>query len=169
MSLNIDDTAVRPTRRALRLEGEAGASSKENDQKEYWFKELYKELRRIDAPALEELEHCVEERHLHLALAGRTRYITLKRYIKVLRSFFTWVVAVRGTRVYPEVGDLIEFIFSRYEEPCGPTVPPLTSDVGWASHRWWCICQGLCGGDFVERQTANKTGAPFSCSFHGSL
>ena len=125
MSLNIDDTAVRPTRRALRLEGEAGASSKENDQKEYWFKELYKELRRIDAPALEELEHCVEERHLHLALAGCTRYITLKRYIKVLRSFFTWVVA--------------QIIFSRYEERCGPTVPPLTSDVGGASVRDYVV------------------------------
>jgi hypothetical protein len=84
---------VRPSRRALRLEGEAGArAQKENDQKEFWSRELYKELRRIDAPALEELEHCVEERHIHLALAGRTRYNTLKRYIKVWRSFFQWVL-----------------------------------------------------------------------------
>ena len=142
MSSNIDDVAVRPTRRALRLEGEAGArAQKENDQKEYWSKELYKELRRIDAPALEELEHCVEERHIHLALAGRTRYNTLKRYIKVWRSFLQWVVAVRGAGVYPEVGDLIEFIFSRYEEPCGPTVPPLIVKAVTWMERTACIDQ----------------------------
>ena len=133
---------VRPSRRALRLEGEAGArAQRENDQKEFWSRELYKELRRIDAPALEELEHCVEERHIHLALAGRTRYNTLKRYIKVWRSFFQWVVAVKGTGVYPEVGDLIEFIFSRYEEPCGPTVPPLIVKAITWMERTACIDQ----------------------------
>ena len=60
-----------------------------------------------------------------MALAGRTRYNTLKQYIKVWRFFFQWVSSVRGAGVYPEVGDLVEYLFSRYEEPCGPTVPPL--------------------------------------------
>ena len=27
--------------------------------------------------------------------------------------------------MYPEVGDPVEYLFSRYEEPSGPTVPPL--------------------------------------------
>ena len=98
---------------------------KEAGQKEFWSRELYKELKRMGAPALEHLEHCVSDSHIHVALAGRTRYSTLKRYIKCWRSFQQWQTAVRGNAGSPEVGDLVEYIFCRYDEPCGPTVPPL--------------------------------------------
>ena len=34
--------------------------------------------------------------------------------------------------ITPEVGDLVEYIFSRYDEPCGPSVPPLiVKAVAW--------------------------------------
>ena len=59
----------------------------ESEQKEFWSRELFLELKKFGAPALEHLEHCVPDRHLHLALAGRTRYNTLKRYIKTWKSF----------------------------------------------------------------------------------
>eukprot|EP00435_Cladocopium_sp_Y103_P018752 s3632_g4.t1 len=109
----LDESTARPVRRAQRFEGESGErAQKEMEQKEYWSRELYRELRKIEAPALEHLEHCVEERHLHLALAGRTRYNTLKRYIKVWKSFFLWHSSVRGAGIYPEVGDLVEYIFA---------------------------------------------------------
>ena len=98
---------------------------REDDQKEAWSRELFKELKRLDAPALEHLEHCVDKKHVHLALAGRTRHNTLKRYVKVWRAFRQWLTAVRGDGGSPEVGDLIEYLFARYDEPCGPTVPPL--------------------------------------------
>ena len=60
-----------------------------------------------------------------LLLAGRTRHNTLKRYVKVWRAFRQWLTAARGDGGSPEVGDLIEYLFARYDEPCGPTVPPL--------------------------------------------
>ena len=94
----VENVSAHPSRRRLRMEGDEGArTQRENEQKEFWSQELYKELCKMDAPALEELEHCVERRHLHLALAGRTRYNTLKRYVKVWRSFMQWVASSKGS------------------------------------------------------------------------
>ena len=123
---DVEFSDVRASRRAARhAEPCEERFKKEAGQKEFWSRELYKELKRMNAPALEHLEHCVSDSHIHLALAGRTRYSTLKRYIKTWRSFQQWQAAVRGEAGSPEVGDLVEYIFCRYDEPCGPTVPPL--------------------------------------------
>ena len=117
---------TRPTRRRLYDVEEEGARAKrESDQKELWSRELYMELKKFNAPALEHLEHCVPDKHLHLALAGRTRYNTLKRYIKTWKSFMQWLTATKGVQDYPEPGDLVEYLFTRYDEPCGPTIPGL--------------------------------------------
>eukprot|EP00435_Cladocopium_sp_Y103_P068303 s951_g31.t1 len=122
----LTESADRPSRRRT-CQAEQGEerARKETEQKEFWSRELYKELRRMDAPALEHLEHCVDERHIHLALAGRTRYNTLKRYVKTWRCFLQWLSSARGDAASPEIGDLVEYIFTRFDEPCGPTVPPL--------------------------------------------
>eukprot|EP00435_Cladocopium_sp_Y103_P007225 s1212_g2.t1 len=129
-----------PVRRRDRLEGEAGARAQyENDQKDHWSRELYKELSKMEAPALEHLEHCVDPRHIHLALAGRTRYNTLKRYIKVWKTFLQWVSAVKGNGICPEIGDLVEYMFSRFDEPCGPTVPSLVVKAVTWMERTACI------------------------------
>ena len=122
----LDDCSTRPSRRrCIPIESAEERQKKELEQKETWSRELFKELKRIDAPALMHLEHCVDQKHLHLALAGRTRHNTLKRYIKTWRSFLQWLTAVRGSLASPEIGDLVEYLFTRYEEPCGATVPPL--------------------------------------------
>lgn len=116
----------RPTRRlALDAEAEGAREKRETEQKEIWSRELYLELKRLGAPSLEHLEHCVPDRHLHLALAGRTRYNTLKRYVKTWKGFIQWLTATKGYMGYPEPGDLVEYLFSRYDEPCGPTIPGL--------------------------------------------
>ena len=121
-----DVISSRPSRRRnFPTEDAEETQKKEQGQKETWSRELYKELKRLDAPALLHLEHCVDQKHLHLALAGRTRHNTLKRYIKTWRSFMQWLTAVRGMSASPEVGDLVEYLFTRFEEPCGATVPPL--------------------------------------------
>ena len=121
-----DVNSSRPSRRRnFPTENAEERQKKEQGQKETWSRELYKELKRLDAPALLHLEHCVDQKHLHLALAGRTRHNTLKRYIKTWRSFMQWLTAVRGMSASPEVGDLVEYLFTRFEEPCGATVPPL--------------------------------------------
>ena len=126
-SVDIDlELHTRPARRrALDGEEQGARAQRESEQKEFWSRELFLELKKFGAPALEHLEHCVPDRHLHLALAGRTRYNTLKRYIKTWKSFMQWMFATKGHQVYPEPGDLVEYLFTRYDEPCGPTIPGL--------------------------------------------
>eukprot|EP00435_Cladocopium_sp_Y103_P032375 s1714_g8.t1 len=116
----------RPSRRRAQDGGEEHARKLRDDQqKEMWSRELYLELKKIEAPALEHLEHCVNDRHLHMALAGRTRYNTLKRYVKTWMAFMQWLNAAKNVVEYPVPGDLVEYLFSRYAEPCGPTIPVL--------------------------------------------
>ena len=119
-------------RRALDGEEEDVRMKREAEQKEFWSRELFIELKKFEAPSLENLEHCVPDRHLHMALAGRTRYNTLKRYIKTWKGFMQWMVATKGYQDYPEPGDLVEYLFARYDEPCGPTIPGLiVKAVAW--------------------------------------
>jgi len=104
-SLDVLEVDVRSSRRAARhVEPCEERFKKEADQKELWSRELYKELKKMDAPALEHLEHCVSDSHIHLALAGRTRYNTLKRYIKTWRSFLQWLSAVRARTSFSRIG-----------------------------------------------------------------
>ena len=122
----VEGLQSRPSRRRPQTEEEQHARKhREAQQKEYWSRELYLELKKFEAPALEHLEHCVSDRHLHMALAGRTRYNTLKRYVKTWMAFMQWLSAVKGTLEYPVPGDLVEYLFTRYDEPCGPTIPVL--------------------------------------------
>ena len=62
----------------------------ESSQKDRWSKELYKELLKIDAPILRGVERCVGQDRLHVAIAGKTRSSTLKRYLKAWRDWQTW-------------------------------------------------------------------------------
>ena len=50
----------------------------------------------MDAPALEHLEHCVSDRHLHMALAGRARYNTLKKCVKNMDVFHAMAQCCEG-------------------------------------------------------------------------
>ena len=139
-SVILDELRSRPSRRRPQDEEEAQARKhKEAQQKEYWSRELFLELKKMDAPALEHLEHCVSDRHLHMALAGRTRYNTLKRYVKTWMSFMQWLKAVKGTIEYPLPGELVEYLFTRYDEPCGPTIPVLIVKAVTWMERIACI------------------------------
>lgn len=124
---------IKPCRRSARFSGmEDERQKRETIQKENWSRELFKELTRMEAPALRHLEHCVDQKHLHLALAGRTRPNTLKRYVKTWKAFRQWMEAARGEAVSHEVGDLVEYLFTRFDEPCGPTVPGLiVKAIAW--------------------------------------
>ena len=118
--------ATRPEKQKVLDPDELHARTRrELETKDRWAKELYLELKKMDAPALGQLEHCVSEKHLHLALAGRTRASTLKRYVKTWKQWLQWMEAVRGSYGVGSAGDLVEYLFCRYDEPCGPTIPVL--------------------------------------------
>ena len=62
-----DDLGTRPCRRRTLVDApEEERQKRESDQKESWSRELYKELKRMEAPALLHLEHCVDQKHIHL-------------------------------------------------------------------------------------------------------
>ena len=86
-------------------------------------KNLYKELLRVDAPILKGMEVCVNQERLHVAIAGKTRSSTLKRYIKAWRDWQSWKNLTWGEEAYVHPGMFCEYLFSRFDEPCGATVP----------------------------------------------
>ena len=139
---------MRPTRRRNLSDEEVHArKQREDQQKEYWSRELYLELKKFEAPALQHLEHCVSDRHLHMALAGRTRYNTLKRYVKTWMAFMQWLEAAKGVIDYPVPGDLVEYLFSRFDEPCGPTIPVLIVKAVTWMERTACVDDRLRVGE----------------------
>lgn len=103
------------------------------EAKDFCSKELYIEMKKISAPALVSIEHCVKPEHLRLALAGKTRASTLKRYIKVWRQWRTWAASLKGEQAHYASGDLVEYLFSRYDEPCGRYLHLLSKRLhGWS-------------------------------------
>ena len=57
----------------------------ETTLKDKWSKELYKELVKVNAPVLQGIQFCIGQERLHVAIAGKTRSSTLKRYLKAWR------------------------------------------------------------------------------------
>ena len=90
-----------------------------------WSKELYKELVKVKSSALTGMEFCVGADRLHLALAGKTRTSTLRRYVKVWQDWQNWKRGSWGKdmKVHPSM--FCEYLFTRFDEPCGRTIPGL--------------------------------------------
>jgi len=133
--------------RVLDPEEAQARSRRESEAKDRWAKELYLELKKMEAPALIELEHCVSDKHLHLALAGRTRASTLKRYVKTWKHWLHWMEAVKGQYSAGTAGDLVEYLFCRYDEPCGPTVPVLIVKAVTWMERIACVPNAMRVGE----------------------
>ena len=57
-----------------------------------------------------------------MAIAGKTRPSTLKRYIKAWRDWQTWKLNTWGSDVFVHPGMFCEYLFNRFDEPCGATV-----------------------------------------------
>ena len=98
---------------------------REQQQRDKWAKELYIELRSVHSPALSSIEHCVGPERIHLAIAGKTRTSTLKRYVKCWQDWQRWKRSIWGDTLLSHPSMFCEYLFSRFDEPCGPTVPGL--------------------------------------------
>eukprot|EP00434_Breviolum_minutum_P043184 symbB.v1.2.038481.t1/scaffold6004.1/size21842/3 len=98
---------------------------REQSQREKWARILYLELCRAKSPTLNSIEHCVGADRIHLAVAGKTRTSTLKRYVKCWQDWQHWKINVWGEHVRAQPSMFCEYLFMRFDEPCGPTVPGL--------------------------------------------
>ena len=119
-------------------------------QRDKWARELYMELCRIKSPILANIEQCVGQERIHLAIAGKTRTSTLKRYVKCWQDWQHWKHCVWGenSNVHPSM--FCEYLFSRFDEPCGPTIPGL---ICKAVH-WFEKLAGLDRRDMVTDSRA---------------
>ena len=108
------------------VEGQENArQQREQRLRDKWSKELYKELVKVNSIALSGMEFCVGVDRLHLALAGKTRTSTLRRYVKVWQDWQNWRKGSWGDngKAHPSV--FCEYLFTRFDEPCGRTIPGL--------------------------------------------
>lgn len=122
-----EKTGGKPTNRRHRpLQDHSDArAKKEAHQREKWSRILYQELMSMDAPILKGMDFCVSTERLHLAIAGKTRTSTLRRYIKTWQSWLLWKGSVHGESWSFHPSLLCEYWFSRFDEPCGPSIPTL--------------------------------------------
>eukprot|EP00435_Cladocopium_sp_Y103_P046847 s436_g13.t1 len=98
-------------------------SQHESALKDKWSRELYKELLKIQAPVLNGMEFCTNQARIHVAIAGKTRASTLKRYVKAWKDWQLWKGNTWGDESFVHPGMFCEYLFSRFDEPCGSTVP----------------------------------------------
>ena len=98
---------------------------REQVQREKWARELYLELCRMNSPILANIEHCIGPDRIHLAIAGKTRTSTLKRYVKCWQDWQRWKDSAWGESVKVHPSMFCEYLFMRFDEPCGPTIPGL--------------------------------------------
>ena len=104
----------------------------EDEMRDKWAVELYNEMKAIAAPAVTELEICVDRNRLPAALAGKTRASTLRRYVKTWRDWRNWLEGAKGGWDQSSVAAFCEYLFHRFDQPCGPAVPPfIVKAVAW--------------------------------------
>ena len=104
----------------------------ENSLKEKWSRELYVALLAVDAPVLKGMDFCVGADRLHLAIAGKTRATTLRRYVKAWKEWQHWKQLNWGDDSFVHPGMFCEYLFNRYDEPCGPSIPSfICKAVNW--------------------------------------
>eukprot|EP00435_Cladocopium_sp_Y103_P030957 s929_g7.t1 len=120
------------TRQRGSLEQTEAKRKHEDSQKDKWARELYKELVNCDAPVLKGMQVCTSPERVHVAIAGKTRASTLKRYIKVWREWQSWKSLTWGHESFVHPGMFCEYLFSRFDEPCGATIPNfICKAVSW--------------------------------------
>lgn len=119
--------SVRPLGIKHRDTDDQGDARQQRDlkQRDRWSKELYKELVKVKSVALTGMEFCVGADRLHLALAGKTRTSTLRRYVKVWQEWQIWKRGSWGENVTTHPSMFCEYLFTRFDEPCGRTIPGL--------------------------------------------
>ena len=83
----------------------------EIDLKEKWSRELYIQLAAINAPILQGMDFCVGSERIHLALAGKTRGSTLKRYVKAWKACQLWKKSAWGEESFVHPGMFCEYLF----------------------------------------------------------
>ena len=90
---------------------------------ELWVAKLKQELKDINAPALASLQGSLDPDRAANLPVGRTRSSTLKRYLTYFKQWRLWLGEAKLRLPPGRPADLVDFLLSRRDEPCGRTVP----------------------------------------------
>ena len=88
-----------------------------------WTQELLIIFQLLNAPVLLELNNCLDVPRALEGVVGRARLNTLRNYVKVWQRFHRWLFLAKQKEVLDGPADIIDFLYSREAEPCGPSVP----------------------------------------------
>ena len=95
----------------------------ELENQQFWTKALVQIFEQLSAPILEEVKHCLDTERALASIAGRTRANTLRNYVKSWTRFHRWLWQSKQKSVMDSSFDLIDYLHTRADEPCGPSVP----------------------------------------------
>ena len=103
----------------------------EDEEGELVLHALLEELERIDAPILEKLKLTNNPQRARMALLGKFRPSTVKRYLAYWQGFRRWSTMMLGGGPCSSMG-LVDYLLAREEEGMGATVPlSVSKAVAW--------------------------------------
>ena len=106
--------------------------AREERLQELWVTRLKLELKDIGAPVLAKLQGSLDPDRAANLLVGRTRSSTLKRYLTYYKQWRLWLGEAKLRLPPGRPADLVDFLLSRRDEPCGRTVPEATlKAIAW--------------------------------------
>lgn len=92
------------------------------DEEEKVIRALWLELEMVDAPVLKKVGETADPGRSKLALLGKYRPSTVRRYLAYWQGFRKWVMPVSGGP--PKASSqLVDYLHAREEEGMGPSVP----------------------------------------------
>ncbi|CAE7312401.1 abhd17c, partial [Symbiodinium microadriaticum] len=106
--------------------------AREERLQELWVTRLKLERKDIGAPVLAKLQGSLDPDRAANLLVGRTRSSTLKRYLTYYKQWRLWLGEAKLRLPPGRPADLVDFLLSRRDEPCGRTVPEATlKAIAW--------------------------------------
>ena len=122
--------------RRLRLEkavaSGAERASVEDGERDRWCKVLHHYLVESNTPAVKFANGCLDPERALRSFVGRARASTVRSYVRIWGMWRRWLLNAKG-RAWPAgAEDLVDYLHSRLDEPCGPSVPQtLLQAVAW--------------------------------------
>ena len=97
-----------------------------------WCRKLRDELLLINAPVLASLQGSLDPDRAALLLTGSTRASTLKRYLGYYRQWRLWLGEAKLRQPPGRPSDLVDYLLSRRDEPCGRSTPEaILKAIAW--------------------------------------
>lgn len=111
------------SRQLAALDSVQDRAKSELENLRFWTDGLIHIFKQLQAPIFKEIENCMDKDRALSSIAGRTRANTLRNYVKTWNRFHRWLWQYKQKPVIDQPADIVDYLHSRADEPCGPSVP----------------------------------------------